>query len=221
MHDHPTRSDAATTATLIGGGFWVDSALTPARRTDIAPELRERLALHVLAIGRMHTPEDLAGGVMPARVLVAFEDPLERDEALAWVDLLLAIVAPPAAEVLPVSVDLSPDAIEAIARRVVELIDDRVDRPGLVDAAAVAEHFAVKPAWVYEHAEELGAIRLGDGRRARVRFSIEGAGRALAERTAARYVPPPVRPVKATKPKAQARPRDWPAAPLLPIGRQR
>lgn len=70
-------------------GLSVDPSLTPARRADVDLQLRERLALHVLAIGRMHTPEDLAGGVMPPGVLAAFADELEREEALSHVDLIL------------------------------------------------------------------------------------------------------------------------------------
>ena len=48
---------------------------------------------------------------------------------------------------------------------------DRKIEP-LVDAAAVAGYLAVEREWVYEHAAELGARRLGSGPRARLRFSI-------------------------------------------------
>jgi len=41
----------------------------------------------------------------------------------------------------------------------------------LLSALEVAEHFGVGRQWVYEHAEQLGAIRLGAGRRARMRFN--------------------------------------------------
>jgi hypothetical protein len=40
----------------------------------------------------------------------------------------------------------------------------------LVDAAAVAQMLGVTRGWVYEHAGELGAIRLGTGTRPRLRF---------------------------------------------------
>jgi hypothetical protein len=36
--------------------------------------------------------------------------------------------------------------------------------------AELAEWLNVKPSWVYEHADELGALRLGTGPRARLRF---------------------------------------------------
>jgi hypothetical protein len=67
-------------------------------------------------------------------------------------------------------VPLTPDEVEAIARRVVEL----VERPrGLVDAQGVADDLQVERDWVYGHARELGAIRLGDGPKARLRFDLQ------------------------------------------------
>jgi predicted DNA-binding transcriptional regulator AlpA len=42
-----------------------------------------------------------------------------------------------------------------------------------VDAAAVAAVLGVERSWVYEHADELGARRLGSGPRARLRFDLE------------------------------------------------
>jgi hypothetical protein len=42
----------------------------------------------------------------------------------------------------------------------------------LVDASVVAAHLGVARSYVYEHAVELGARRLGDGPRARLRFSL-------------------------------------------------
>ena len=42
----------------------------------------------------------------------------------------------------------------------------------LVDAKDVAAYLGVEPSYVYEHAHELGARRLGDGPKARLRFSL-------------------------------------------------
>jgi hypothetical protein len=42
----------------------------------------------------------------------------------------------------------------------------------LVDAETVARYLAVDRDWVYAHAAELGARRLGSGPRARLRFSL-------------------------------------------------
>ena len=64
--------------------------------------------------------------------------------------------------------------VEAIARRVVELLRSeellRSSRRG-VDASAVARELGVERDWVYAHAEELGAIRLG-GPQGRLRFDM-------------------------------------------------
>lgn len=64
---------------------------------------------------------------------------------------------------------------DAIAERVAGLLHiegaSAADR--LVTAAEVAHELRVERQWVYEHAEELGARRLGDGPRGRLRFDLE------------------------------------------------
>ncbi len=68
-----------------------------------------------------------------------------------------------------------PDLVEAIARRVVELIGDGARREaltGYIDASALARELGVERDWVYSHAETLGAIRLG-GPHGRLRFDRE------------------------------------------------
>jgi hypothetical protein len=69
-------------------------------------------------------------------------------------------------------VDLSRRALENLSRRVVELlVEMRVGAvPRLLDARELAEMLGVRPRWVHEHASELGAIRLGEGPRAPLRF---------------------------------------------------
>lgn len=52
----------------------------------------------------------------------------------------------------------------------------------LVDAATLAERLGVSRGFVYEHAHELGVIRLGSGPRARLRFDVERATACLAGR---------------------------------------
>jgi predicted DNA-binding transcriptional regulator AlpA len=59
-------------------------------------------------------------------------------------------------------------------------------REGLVDAATVAEYLGVERSWVYEHADELGARRLGFGPRARLRFSLADVDAALTGCTSGR-----------------------------------
>jgi hypothetical protein len=65
--------------------------------------------------------------------------------------------------------------VDAIAERVAELLrDDDAPAPHrLVSAAEVARELNVGRQWVYEHADELGARRLGDGPRGRLRFDLE------------------------------------------------
>lgn len=74
---------------------------------------------------------------------------------------------------------LAAELAEPVARRVAELLRE-APRPGrLLDAAELADYLGVERGWVYEHAEELGVVRIGDGQRPRLRFD---ADRALAAR---------------------------------------
>jgi hypothetical protein len=53
-----------------------------------------------------------------------------------------------------------------------ELLDER-ERPracAFMTVAEVAAVYRVSPQWVYAHQRELGAVRLGDGPKARLRF---------------------------------------------------
>lgn len=85
----------------------------------------------------------------------------------------------------PVVVRLDEQTVEALATRVADLLANRIpprqNPPGsreaeegaagrLLSAAQVAERWGVDRSWVYRHAEQLGAIRLGTGTRPRLRF---------------------------------------------------
>jgi len=90
---------------------------------------------------------------------------------------------------------LDDAALEVIVRRVAARL--QIDRPapdGLLSAAQVATRLGMARSWVYEHAEELGVVRLGEGPRPRLRFDPA----AVAERTLGRRRPsgsrPPVAP---------------------------
>ena len=77
---------------------------------------------------------------------------------------------------------LSAEDVEAVARRTVELL--RGERPttfSLVDARELSTLLGVSVDYVYGHSTQLGAVRLGSGRRARIRFDVEAARRALDE----------------------------------------
>jgi hypothetical protein len=71
--------------------------------------------------------------------------------------------------------------VEAVALRVVELMRNGSppsDRR-LVDAATLATELGVTRAWIYEHRDELGVVRLGTGTKPCLRFDVETARRAL------------------------------------------
>jgi hypothetical protein len=75
---------------------------------------------------------------------------------------------------------LDAETIEAIARRVVELLERRgLQRRELVDASELARRFGIERSWVYSHAIELGAVKLGEGPKPRLRFDPEIAARVL------------------------------------------
>jgi hypothetical protein len=83
---------------------------------------------------------------------------------------------------------LDSDDVEAIARRVAELVGHA---PGLVDAQSVAAELCVDRDWVYAHARELGAVRLGDGPKARLRFDPRHVRERVAALAAQPDAPPP------------------------------
>jgi hypothetical protein len=78
----------------------------------------------------------------------------------------------------------------------------------------LARHLKLNPAWVYEHADELGAIRTSNGPKARIRFDLHTATQALKEHQ--RHTTP----TPATRPRRKPTPRPAPYtvdAPLLQI----
>jgi hypothetical protein len=75
-------------------------------------------------------------------------------------------------------VRLDPGEAERIAALVADAV--RRDPPArFLDAAATARMLSVERDWVYEHAEELGAVRLG-GPRGRLRFDRHEVRERLA-----------------------------------------
>jgi hypothetical protein len=71
-------------------------------------------------------------------------------------------------------------AVERIAQRVAELLTAEAPQAPsrMVDAATLARELGVERDWVYEHAEELGAVRLG-GPKGRLRFDRNGVADRL------------------------------------------
>ena len=83
----------------------------------------------------------------------------------------------------PATLDRLADAVaDKIVTRLAERLDERSEVSDLVDAAEIARRFGVAPSFVYEHADELGAIRLGDGDRPRLRFDPQRVFEGLAAR---------------------------------------
>jgi hypothetical protein len=78
---------------------------------------------------------------------------------------------------------LDPELIDAVARRVLELVVERDTASGsvpigLMTVGEVAQRLRVSTKWVYAHQRRLGAIKLGEGPKARLRFD---AGAVAAE----------------------------------------
>ena len=104
--------------------------------------------------------------------------------------------------------ELGPKDIEAIARQVVSLLKAEggfdAGQPRYVDAATLARELGVERDWVYSHADELGALRLG-GPRGRLRFDRFEIGEALAAERVARSALG--RPHSAGRHRSRTRPR--------------
>ena len=83
--------------------------------------------------------------------------------------------------------ELDSADVEAIAQRVVEMLGERAVPSQLVSAAELSRRLGLSRSTVYEKADQLGAIRIGTGPRARLRFDPDlvakslGVGRAAVE----------------------------------------
>lgn len=112
------------------------------------------------------------------------------------------------------------DLVEAIARRVVEILDERQPTSGLVDARTLAGMFGMSVSAVHEHADELGAVRLGTGVRRLVRFDVERARAAWNARPTSKRshaAEPPVDAAQLGAPRRCRRPAARSAGGLLPV----
>jgi hypothetical protein len=108
---------------------------------------------------------------------------------------------------------LDPASLRAIAQQVAELLRRRDSSDdathALLTAGQVAARFNVDRTWVYAHAGELGVVRLGSGRRPRLRFDPAIVAQHL--------LAAPPQTLTRTAPRAPAPG----SAPLLPIKRGR
>ncbi|MDO8185880.1 hypothetical protein Q5424_01375 [Conexibacter sp. JD483] len=82
----------------------------------------------------------------------------------------------------------SPEFVDAVAHRVLDLSRRKLR------VSDVARIYGVHPTWVYTHADQLGAIRLGRGPKASLRFdpaTVDDAFAALADADASTSPEPP------------------------------
>src|SRR3954449_2901961 len=77
---------------------------------------------------------------------------------------------------------LDTTLVDLIAQRVVQLLSDRNgDEIQLLTVAQVARRFQVHPSWVYANARRLGALRLGTGAKAPLRFDPRRVALAIED----------------------------------------
>jgi hypothetical protein len=111
-------------------------------------------------------------------------------------------------------IKLDPELVDAIARRVVELLEKKgIQQRELVDASELARRFGIERSWVYSHAIELGAVKLGQGKKPRLRFDPEIAARFLRKVGEGPAAPPARSGERAGQPGRG----DGSVVPLLPV----
>jgi hypothetical protein len=78
---------------------------------------------------------------------------------------------------------IAPESIEAVAQRVAELVAAAPAEPAPLPERITAEEvscwWGVSRRWVYDHADELGARRMGSGPRPRLRFDPDEVAERL------------------------------------------
>ena len=92
---------------------------------------------------------------------------------------------------------LSEEVLDALADRLADRLVARLGgAPGglqrtfaLLDARALATELGVSVDYVYRHQAELGAMPLGDGPKARLKFDLGRARQALDARRRGSYAP--------------------------------
>jgi hypothetical protein len=73
--------------------------------------------------------------------------------------------------------------VDAITVRAAELLRSDPPDSQLINAATLADALGVDRSYIYAHADELGAVRLGNGSKPRLRFELDTARRAMARYT--------------------------------------
>jgi len=126
-------------------------------------------------------------------------------------------------------VQLADETIDQLAARVANVLaelgtcpaadrDDRSGPTGLLSAVDVSRWWGVERGWVYQHADQLGAIRLGAGRRPRLRFDPDRVRRAMGDPLDSDDGDEPNRPRRSSKPqRGGSRSTTADSLELLPI----
>lgn len=108
------------------------------------------------------------------------------------------------------------EQFDELAELVADRVAERLRREGtgslLIDVAGVARRLGVSRDFVYRNAEELGAIRLGEGPRPRLRFDPATVDERFAQRTSRDTTPKPTRRTGRAVRRAPSEPRG-----LLPV----
>lgn len=155
---------------------------------QLAPESIEQIALRVVALLRGET------------------NVLAHDDT----DSLSANETHPA-RVPDDSIDI-PAAIQAGQTGIVDdSMGSDAEQPGLLTATQLAKRLGVSRSWVYENARRLGAVSLGDGPKARLRFDLETAMRALDRTSMSGQAG------RADRPQPPRRRPGGPAGPTVPL----
>jgi hypothetical protein len=87
---------------------------------------------------------------------------------------------------------------------------------GLLSAAQLADALGFSREWVYDHAGELGAIRIGDGPRPRLRFNL-AATLALVARSGSERSQQPQTPAPAPRAPARGGPPTGHQCQIVPL----
>jgi hypothetical protein len=113
---------------------------------------------------------------------------------------------------------LDGDQLAQLADLVADRLAQRLatnDSHALVDASEIARRHGLTRSWCYDHAAELGAIRIGSGSRPRLRFNPELVERHLANAAGQTVAPVAATPRRRTR---QQESRTASGAPLLHVG---
>lgn len=106
--------------------------------------------------------------------------------------------------------------VEAIAQRVVELLSER-PAPGLLSPGQLAVRLGRSAEWVRDHADELGAMRVGEGPRPRLWFDLDEVMKRLTSRSDGERSQKPQSPVRAGRSARRRQSALGTGSGLLPI----